>query len=286
MTTRPSPVMPMMSAETNVEPLQQQRGRALPDDQSARWREYVENHVAQEIRAEHEFVMKIVAGALGEFSAELRAEIGRTIASKLGHAKGPAGPIGPRGEPGIPGTPGEKGDKGDPGPPGQLPIAKPFVPDAVHYARDVVTHSGALWQAIKDTGQAPPHAHWICLAAAGQDGITPTIRGTYDPASIYTRLDIVALNGSSFLARKDQPGPCPGADWQLIASAGKPGKQGARGERGEPGSKGEPGAPAPTILAWKVDRERYTVTPIMSDASEVPAIEMRALFEQFHGERG
>ena len=39
-------------------------------------------------------------------------------------------------------------------------------------------------------------------------------------------------------------------------------------------------------LAWKVDRESYTVTPIMSDASEVPAIEMRALFEQFHDERG
>ena len=61
---------------------------------------------------------------------------------------------------------------------------------------------------------------------------------------------------------------------------------GAKGERGELGSKGEPGAPAPTILAWKVDRGSYTVTPIMSDASEVPAIEMRALFEQFHDERG
>jgi hypothetical protein len=30
----------------------------------------------------------------------------------------------------------------------------------------------------------------------------------------------------------------------------------------------------------------YLVTPIMSDASEVPAIEMRALFEQFVDERG
>ena len=60
----------------------------------------------------------------------------------------------------------------------------------------------------------------------------------------------------------------------------------AKGERGEPGSKGGPGAPAPTILAWKVDRESYTVTPIMSDASDVPAIEMHALFEQFHDERG
>src|SRR4029077_20946585 len=111
---------------TNLDPLQQQRGRALMDDQLARLREYVESHVAQEIAAEHEFVIQIVGGALGEFSAQLRAEVGRTIASKLGHAKGPkgergeAGPIGPRGEPGVPGTPGEEGDKGDPGPPGRL----------------------------------------------------------------------------------------------------------------------------------------------------------------------
>jgi hypothetical protein len=239
--------------------------------------------------------MQITAGVLGEFSAQSRAEVGRTIASKLGHAKGPkgergeAGPIGPQGEPGVPGTPGEKGDSGDPGPPGRLPIARVFVPDTVHYAGDAVTHAGALWQATKDTGQAPPHADWICLAADGQDGIAPTIRGTYDPAGIYARLDIVALNSSSFIARKDQPGSCPGEDWQLIVSAGKqgrPGPSGAKGERGEPGSKGGPGAPTPTILAWKIDRESYTVTPIMSDASEVPAIEMRALFEQFHDERG
>jgi hypothetical protein len=116
---------------------QQQRGRALTDDQLARWREYVESHVAREITAEHEFVMQIVAEVLGEFSAQLRAEVGRTIASELGHAKGPkgergdAGPIGRQGEPGVPGTAGEKGD---PGPPGQLPIARAFVPDTVHYA--------------------------------------------------------------------------------------------------------------------------------------------------------
>ena len=194
-------------------------------------------------------MIQIVGGALGEFSAQLRAEVGRTIASKLGHAKGPkgergeAGPIGPQGDPGVPGTAGEKGDKGDPGPVGKLPVVKAFAPDTVHYAGDAVTHAGALWQATKDTGQAPPHGDWICLAAAGQDGITPTIRGTYDPAGIYARLDIVALNSSSFIARKDQPGPCPGEDWQLIVSAGKqgrPGPPGAKGDRGEPGSKGDP----------------------------------------------
>ena len=51
---------------TNLDPLQQRRGRALTDDQLARWREYVESHVAQEIAAEHEFVIQIVGRALGE----------------------------------------------------------------------------------------------------------------------------------------------------------------------------------------------------------------------------
>ena len=201
-------------------------------------------------------------------------------------AIGPQGPPGERGEPGIPGArgePGERGERGEKGDPGVLPLVKAYMPDTVHYTGDAVTHAGALWQATKDTGQAPPHADWICLAAAGQDGITPTIRGTYDS---HARLDVVALNGSSFIARKDKPGACPGEDWQLIVSAGKQGRPGPPGPRGECGSKGGPGAPAPTILAWKIDRECYRVTPIMSDASEVPAIEMRALFEQFVNERG
>ena len=30
--------------------------------------------------------------------------------------------------------------------------------DTVYYAGDAVTRDGALWQATKDTGQAPPHA--------------------------------------------------------------------------------------------------------------------------------
>jgi Collagen triple helix repeat (20 copies) len=237
-------------------------------------------------------------------------------------ARGDAGPIGPQGEPGIPGVPGEKGDpgergevgpqgppgekgelgipgargeagergepgeKGEKGEPGTLPLVKAYVPDTVHYAGDVVTHAAALWQATKDTGQAPPHADWICLAAAGADGITPTVRSTYDAAVKYARLDIVALDGTTFIARKDDPGKCPGDGWQLMSVRGKPGIKGPLGERGQRGEKGDPGAAAPTIVAWKIDRVNYLITPIMSDASEVLAIEMRGLFEQFHDERG
>jgi hypothetical protein len=273
---------------TNLDPPQQQRGRTLADDQMARWREYFESHVAQEIAAEHEFVMKIVAEALGEFSAQLRAEVGRTIASKLGHAKGPkgergeAGPIGPQGEPGIAGAPGEKGD---PGSVGKLPIAKAFVPDIVHYEGGVVVHLGATWQALRDTGRAPPHGDdWICLAAAGIDASTPTIRGTYDAEARYRHLDIVAQGGSSFIARKDEPGACPGPGWQLIASAGRPGRTGPIGRTGERGQKGDKGDPGPVILDWEIDRASYHAVPIMSDGTLGPPLALRALFEQFHQE--
>jgi hypothetical protein len=64
------------------------------------------------------------------------------------------------------------------------------------------------------------------------------------------------------------------------------GKPGIKGPPGERGAKGDQGVAAPTVLAWKIDRANYLVTPIMSDGSEVPPIEMRALFEQFHDERG
>jgi hypothetical protein len=270
---------------TNLDPPQQQRGRTLADGEMTQWREYLESHVAMEIAAEHEFVMQIVAGALGEFSAQLRAEVGRTIASKLGHAKGPKGergPIGPQGEPGISGV---RGEKGDPGPAGKLPLVRAYKSEAVHYEGDVVVHLGATWQALRDTGRAPPHGDdWICLAAAGIDASTPTIRGTYDAEARYLHLDIVAHGGSSFIARKNEPSACPGPDWQLIASAGRPGRTGPIGRTGERGEKGDKGDPGPVILAWEIDRAGYHAVPIMSDGTLGPPLALRALFEQFHQE--
>ena len=112
----------------------------------------------------------------------------------------------------------------------------------------------------------------------------PTIRGTYDGAAAYARLDIVALNGSTFIARKDDPGICPGDGWQLMSVRGKPGIKGPPGERGQRGEKGDPGPAAPTILSWEVDRANYLVTPIMFDGTEGPPLALRGLFEQFHQE--
>ena len=134
---------------------------------------------------------------------------------------------------------------GPQGPPGRLPLVKEYVADRVHYEADVIAHAGALWQARGDTVHPPPHADWICLAWAGRDAQTPTIRGTYDDCEKYKKLDIVACNGASFIAKHDNPSICPGNGWQLMSGQGKQGRRGHDGERGE---RGEPGADRP--LTW------------------------------------
>jgi hypothetical protein len=203
---------------------------------------------------------------------------------------GPAGERGLPGEPGKPGVPGsrgEKGERGEQGPVGELTVAIPYEPDKVYYRSQIVAHDGATFQARCDTGRAPPHLDWICLAAAGRDAPMPRVRGTFNETEHYLRHDIVALGGSSFIARKNSPGACPGADWQLIASAGKPGRQGLKGERGESGAagaRGADGAAAPVIVGWEINRAAYLATPLLSDSSAAPPLDLRAMFEQFHDE--
>ena len=52
---------------------------------------------------------------------------------------------------------------------------------------------------------------------------SPRMRGAFNPNTEYSQLDVVALNGSSFIALRDAPGACPGANWQLVASCGRRG---------------------------------------------------------------
>jgi hypothetical protein len=148
-----------------------------------------------------------------------------------------------------------------------------------------------LFQALNDSAGAPPSEDWICLARAGrngEDGKSLAIRGTWNAETKYQQLDIVALGGSSFIAKKDEPGACPDSgDWQLLAALGKTGIKGPpaeKGERGERGERGPAGEPAPVIVAWRVDRKSYAVQPVMSDGSEVLPINMRELFEQYTDE--
>jgi hypothetical protein len=72
-----------------------------------------------------------------------------------------------------------------------------------------------------------------------------------------------------------------------LAWPGKRGVAGLKGERGERGPKGDPGErgqAAPAILSWLLDREHYTAMPLMSDGTEGPPLNLRPLFEQYHGE--
>jgi hypothetical protein len=110
------------------------------------------------------------------------------------------------------------------------------------------------------------------------------VRGTFDPDKVYSYFDIVAFNGSSWVATRDSPGDLPGSGWQLLSSAGKRGPRGERGERGPVGEPGLSGAAAPGFASWRLDAARYTATPVMSDGSLGPPLEFRSLFAQFLAE--
>lgn len=205
--------------------------------------------------------------------------------------KGERGDIGPQGERGIQGEPGEsgldglpgekgergdvgpqgeRGERGPEGPPGKLPQVRAWS-DGVWYEGDVVSAGGSTWQALRDTGKAPGHADWVCLAARGADGADGTdgrgfsVRGTWAEAESYAALDIVMLNGASFVARHDDPGPCPGDGWQLWAAQGKTGKPGERGPKGDKGDRGDAGLP---VVAMSVDGEGL-LTLTNGDGSQV-----------------
>ena len=109
--------------------------------------------------------------------------------------------------------------------------------------------------------------------------------GTFNPETKYKKLAIVASNGGSFIARTDDPGPCPGEGWQLIARQGQRGIAGERGERGERGLPGDPGKPI-VIRSWEINREKFIATPLMSDGLRGPPLELRGLFEQFQNDVG
>jgi hypothetical protein len=168
--------------------------------------------------------------------------------------------------------------------PAKLPVAKAYRPDTVHYAGQVIVHRGATYQAARDTAHAPPHDDWTCLARAGRDAITPKIRGTFDAREQYCELDIVVFDGATGIARRDNPGICPGDGWQLMSKQGKtgrPGTPGERGPRGERGEKGDPGV-VPQLVSSKLD-ENYNLTILRSDES-LEIIPLREGFERFYWE--
>jgi len=157
-------------------------------------------------------------------------------------------------------------------------------PDSVTYEAQVVAYGGATYQALRDTAQKPGGSDWICLAVPGRDAKSPRVRGTYSADARYQELDIVAHGGGSFIARRDDPGPCPGDGWQSLTLPGKRGDKGPSGSRGEKGPKGDQGPAGPIIAAWEVDHVNYRARAIMSDGSDGGTLELRGIFEQFQNE--
>jgi len=164
---------------------------------------------AGRIERELKLAMAALTSDMRAAWAEAELRVERVVAERLAALKD--GAPGPQGSPGERGEPGEGivGPPGEPGPPG--PPGEP--------------------------------------GEAGAEGRSFAIRGTWNPAGAYHALDVVMLNGASFAARVDDPGPCPGEGWQMMAA------QGGKGKPGEAGPRGERGLPAPVPTALEVDPE-------------------------------
>jgi integrin beta 3 len=181
--------------------------------------------------------------------------------------RGPAGERGEQGEQGergADGVDGRDGADGIPGPrgeagaPGKLPTVQVWE-DRVYYEGEVATINGGTFQALRDTGRSPPHDDWHCIAAAGvngRDGASFAIRGTHAAEETYFEFDVVALNGASFVAKRNDPGPCPGDGWQMLSMQGKRGNPGERGPQGPRGERGDAGSP---VVAFEVDESGVVV---------------------------
>jgi hypothetical protein len=96
------------------------------------------------------------------------------------------------------------------------------------------------------------------LRGRGAPG-TFNLKGNYDPRTSYAYLDVVVRDSSSFVARRDNPGSCPGDDWQMIACGGKRGATGEKGERG-------PAGPAPVLVGAKFSHRGMEIETGSGDA--------------------
>jgi hypothetical protein len=162
--------------------------------------------------------------------------------------------------------------------PGKLPVVKSsWQPETVIYQAEMVCHNGALYQACKDTAQAPGGSDWICVARHGRDAITPTVRGAYDVHESYTELDIVSFDGAGYIARSDDPGLCPGEGWEPLSQRGQRGRKGEaiRGPQGEKGARGDKGDDALEIVNWHIDPVNCRAIPFMNNGKPGKPLELR-----------
>src|SRR5215831_17025773 len=161
-----------------------------PDSNAVAWDRWFRSSLERELGALHR--------ALGQCLAEERRKFGdqlerKTSALELKMAKLSGAVDVLRGA--------------QPPPPANFPSVKAWSEDMIYHEGEIVTFAGGTWQAQRDTARAPGTRDWVCLAASGK---SLTVRGTSDSAVEYHHLDIAMINGSSFVALKDAPGPCPG----------------------------------------------------------------------------
>ena len=224
-----------------------------PEPDWSGWEKWLRSH----LDIEREIMVEACGEALGLVSQELRDRIS-PLELKLAELTGAIDIL--RGL--------------QPPPPAKFQTIRAWKPDTIYHEGAIVAFAGGTWQAQRDTARVPGAQDWVCLASAGHSF---TVRGTFDQRASYRHLDVVALNGGSFIALKDAPGPWPGPGWQLIASQGK---RGVAGEKGERGPRGDAGASGATIVGWKIDRARYLATPVMSDGRDGPPLELRGLWRR------
>ena len=200
---------------------------------------------------------------------KLEQELRNRLATLRDGEKGDRGEKGEQGEKGE-AIKGEKGEQGAPGEKGET---------GKDGEKGEAGERGTDGAAGRDGADGNPGERGVD-GRAGNDGRSFVIRDTYDPSETYRELDVVTLNATWFIARADDPGPCPGAGWK----AGPTGRRGEKGERGERGPRGELGAPGREVTAWEINRKDYSLVPVMSDGTRGPPIALRALFEQFQAE--
>lgn len=102
----------------------------------------------------------------------------------------------------------------------------------------------------------------------GRDAYAGEARGLFDANTEYRARDVVALGGSAFMAKRDNPGECPGDGWMLLAQRGKRGEQGEKGDRGEEGKAGKDGA---VLVALTVDIDAMQLRGALSDGDILEA---------------
>jgi hypothetical protein len=89
---------------------------------------------------------------------------------------------------------------------------------------------------------------------------------------------------ASYIARRDDPGICPGDGWQILSRSGRRGPVGESGPRGRKGERGARGEATPTIINWTIDRVHYRAIPTLSDGKPGAPLDLRPLFEAYHVE--